>query len=104
MSVFKELNKVTIQAINNGHCGIFTVSDLAMMLNREDNKAFRTVIAKSVSNDTLKRVTKSIHRFYQYLGKSLLNRLSITIFDNLLFCILKIKNYYKNCVSLILLK
>lgn len=61
MSVFKELNKLTIQAINNGHCGIFTASDLAMMLNREDNKAFRTVLAKSVSNDTLKRVTKSIY-------------------------------------------
>jgi hypothetical protein len=61
MSVFKKLNKLTIQAISNGHCGIFTAVDLAMMLNREDNKAFRTVLAKSVSNDTLKRISKSIY-------------------------------------------
>jgi hypothetical protein len=61
MSIFKELNKLTIQAINNGHCGIFTASDLSMMLNREDNKAFRAILTKSVSNDTLKRITKSIY-------------------------------------------
>ena len=61
MTIFKLMNKLTIEAVNNDHCGIFSASDLALMLNREDNKAFRTVISKSISNQTLKRVTKGIY-------------------------------------------
>ena len=61
MTIFKELNKITIQAISNGHCGIFTPADLAMMLNRENDKTFRAILTKSVSNQTLKHLTKGVY-------------------------------------------
>lgn len=52
---------MTINAMENSHCGFFTANDLAMMLGRNKTKDFRALLTKSTKNGTLKRVAKGTY-------------------------------------------
>jgi hypothetical protein len=61
MNRFQILNGLTIQAKNNGHSGLFTTYDLAMMMNASHDNIFSGFLGKASRNNVLKRVTKGIY-------------------------------------------
>lgn len=61
MDKFSLLNRKTTTACNDGHSGLFTTSDLALLMERQYDDAFRSFVAKACKNKVIKRVSKGIY-------------------------------------------
>jgi hypothetical protein len=61
MSKFDLLSRITIKACGDGHSGLFTTSDLALIMKSQYDDAFRSFLGKACKNKVIKRVSKGIY-------------------------------------------
>lgn len=50
-----------VEAVKSGHCGIFSTEDLALMLDREPNNAFRKYLYKAVRANIIAKVARNLY-------------------------------------------
>lgn len=61
MNKLRLLNDKTFLAIKNGHSGLFTTQDLALMLNTNVTNSFRKYLSNAVKKEVLTRVASNIY-------------------------------------------
>ncbi|WP_371195973.1 type IV toxin-antitoxin system AbiEi family antitoxin [Glaciecola sp. SC05] len=61
MNKQQTLSRLTMQAKNDGHNGVFDTYDLAMMMQFRHNNKFSGFIGKASKNNTIKRVAKGLY-------------------------------------------
>lgn len=61
MNKLRLLNDKTFFAIKNGHSGLFTTQDLALMLNTHATNSFRKYLSNAVQKGVLSRVASNIY-------------------------------------------
>jgi predicted transcriptional regulator of viral defense system len=61
MNKLRELQKLTSEAVKNGHHGLFTTHDLALMLQVIPDTSFRKYLYTSVKTGVLRKVATNIY-------------------------------------------
>lgn len=61
MSKYQKLSRLTITARNNGHSGLFSTYDMAMMMQSKHDNNFSGFLAKAFGNNTIQRVARGIY-------------------------------------------
>jgi len=61
MSKLRQLIDVTVVAVKNGHCGIFTTEDLGMLLHTPVDTNFKKYLYNATRNNVLVKVARELY-------------------------------------------
>jgi len=102
MGKLRDITDVTIRARNNGHCGVFTANDLALMLDTPLSPSFYKFLHKATKTGELQSVCRNIYVNSLALpdGRSVLAKIALLLhWDKFVYVSLESQLSYLGCIS-----